>query len=378
MPPVRPVRVLHVMGRLSLDGGVQTVVRGVLSRLDPSRVEAHVVTVRPPFEEDELDRVAASIHPLGIATRPFRTRDRRRIVAGVGRTARRLAPDVVHLHSGTAWFGAAVPVARPRAAIVLEVHDAPGSGRHGRASDALEGWWVRRGGAHALCHSASVRDDVVDRWRPPPRRVVEFPLGIDTSLFVPPTAVSPASPSGGRRTVVAVGRLVASKRFDLAIDAVARLVATGVDAELVIVGQGPTHDALADRAAEAGLGDRVRFVGARFGADLAGIVRSADALVSTSEYEGFGLTVVEAMACGVPVVAMDAGGVAELLAHGGGEVVGAGDVAAMAARLGTLLGDDELRRRTGVAGRRAAEQHYSTDVMARRFTELYERLASST
>lgn len=369
-----PVRVLHVIGRMSPGGGVQIVVRRLARHREPSRVELHIQSIRPLLPQDRLDEVDATLYGIGIRPGTNRLIDRPRILVGVARRIRSLRPDVVHLHSGTAWYAILGRLVDRRPAYLIEVHDAPGSGRHGRLSDRFEGWFVRRLGAVAVCHSTSVRDEVLQRWRPRPEQVVTFPLAVDLDVFRP--GPEPATPPF---VVIAVGRVVPSKRFVLAVRAVADLVERGIDARLVLVGEGPERASVAELAEELGVTDRVHLAGARYGAELAAAVRDAHVLVSTSSYEGFGLTIVEAMACGRPVVAMVAGGVVDLVDDGeNGYLVGADALGDLVERLATLAADPDLRHRMGAAGEHKATSEYSGEQLAAAFTETYEALAQGT
>ena len=105
------------------------------------------------------------------------------------------------------------------------------------------------------------------------------------------------------------------------------------------------------RVRDHGLGDRVRFAGARTGAELDRAYAAADLLVLASHAETYGMVVTEALARGVPVVATDVGGVAEALAGGPGLLVPPGDPAALGAALRAWLGDADLRGRLRGAAR---------------------------
>ena len=123
--------------------------------------------------------------------------------------------------------------------------------------------------------------------------------------------------------------------------------------------------------ATAGLGDAVRFLGFVADADLPALYNAADLYVGASRRydllaEGFGISLVEASACGLAVVAGDSGGVADAVRDGEtGMLVDPDDPAAVAAGITRLLGDAGLRHRMGEAGRRAVETHYNWDRVAR-------------
>lgn len=379
----QPLRVVHLIGRLSPGGGVQVVVRRLAAAVDPSQVDLHVVTMRPDW--DDLSDVPATMHHVGFGGSRYRLRDRLWIMWAMARWVRRLRPDVVQLHSGMAWLGGFARLATPRTPFVLEVHDAPGSGRHGVWTDRVEGWCVRWLGMTAACHSSQVADEVV-RATGSHQRVRRFPLGVDTETFVP----APADRrSEWRRRygidsdvtlAVCVGRPARVKRFDLAIDTVLSARSAGVDLQLVVLG-GAAHDETLRTKVEAlSAGAVVHMWDRRFesDADLAEAIASCDILCSTSEYEGFGLTLIEGMACGLPVVAMAVGGVTDIVVDGvTGYLVPAGDTKEFAERLRQLAESQELRSELGAASRLRAEQQLSVAAMAAAFTDLYRELSTT-
>ena len=157
-----------------------------------------------------------------------------------------------------------------------------------------------------------------------------------------------------------------------AVSTLEALVDADVPAKLMIIGRGSGADELRELALQRGVGDRL-ILRQDVGSDeLPAAVRAADVVISTSEYEGFGLSIVEAMACGVPVVAMAAGGLTDVVdADRTGLLVGPGDVAALTDGLRRLAGDRELRQRFGAAGRERVQEHYTPDAMARSFASAY-------
>lgn len=382
----QPVRVVHVIGRLSSGAGVQIVVRRLVTGASPERLEMHVVTARGRREPDRLEDLPARVHMVGHGG-AYRGAARLKVMWGVARRVRRIRPDVVQLHSGIAWMGLLARVVAPRAAFVLEVHDAPGSGRHGALTDRVEGWWVRFGGATAVCHSTSVEAEVRERWRPPAGRVATFPLAVDTELFRPRSAEDRLRWRHDERIpddvvlAVVVGRLAPSKRFDRAIELVASLAGQGLPVGLVVVGQGAMAEELRDLAVRLGVGDRVWFVGLRQGEELARAYAASDILCSTSEYEGFGLTLIEGMATELPVVAVAVGGVTDLVVDGvTGHLVGpdeadpAGEGRLVSSVRG-LVTDAAARRSLGVAGRQRVLERFGVAAFVESFTELYESVA---
>ena len=146
------------------------------------------------------------------------------------------------------------------------------------------------------------------------------------------------------------------------------------DAELLLVGDGPLRPEVERLVAELGLGERVRLVGNR--SDVPVLLAEAACVVLASDYEGCPLTVLEAMAAGVPVVATRVGGVPELIDDGRtGLLVEPGDESALAAAIGRALAD---RDGLGVAAREEARRRFSRERMAAEIAQLYEEVAAAS
>jgi glycosyltransferase involved in cell wall biosynthesis len=141
------------------------------------------------------------------------------------------------------------------------------------------------------------------------------------------------------------------------------------------VGRDPHGRALLDRARELGVADRVRLLGRVAHERLPELYRSADAVVAVPRYEPFGIVPLEAMACGVPVIASAVGGMLDTVEDGGtGLHVPPDDPAALAAAARRLLADDRLRASMGRAGERRVLQRYTWDQVAEDTETVYRRL----
>ena len=125
-------------------------------------------------------------------------------------------------------------------------------------------------------------------------------------------------------------------------------------------------------AARLGVHEDVHFVGED--PDVARYLRGATALLSTSEFEAFGMAVLEAMACGVPVVATNSGGVREVLNEACGVLLDVGDVEGLADASCRLLADSALARSMGEAGRRRAEEQFGVGKVVSKYEALYKRV----
>ncbi|MGD2045143.1 MAG: glycosyltransferase family 4 protein [Gemmatimonadota bacterium] len=202
-------------------------------------------------------------------------------------------------------------------------------------------------GCPEIAVSESTREDLIRRGLPADRISV-IPNGIDIDLFTPRPEVR-----ADRPTLVFLGRLKEYKRVDLVIDAVHVLADRGVDVDLLIAGEGEQREALRVRAERHGLADRVRLLGFLDEDEKVEVLRRAWIHVLTSPKEGWGISNIEAGACGTPSVVSDSPGLRESVLDGRtGLLVPHGDVAALADAIERLVTDEQLR---GAMGRHARE-----------------------
>ena len=191
--------------------------------------------------------------------------------------------------------------------------------------------------------------------------VIRNGVDLDRPRRTPPPSARPC-------TVVSVGRLRHPKDFATLVRAMAAL-APGT-ARLRIVGDGPDRSAVASEIAGLGLDHAVELLGTRD--DVGDLLADADLFVLSSESEGLPMSVLEAMAAGLPVVASAVGGVPELVRDGEtGTLVPPGDSRALAVAIERLAADPALRERMGAAGHRRAEREFSLDRCRREHLELY-------
>jgi D-inositol-3-phosphate glycosyltransferase len=287
--------------------------------------------------------------------------------ADLARQWRRERPDVVHAHfwmSGVAAVEAAatidVPVALTYHALGVEKR------RHQGSMDTSPGVrcayeaWLARSTDRVLATTQAERRELI-RQGADPERIAVVPCGVDVDLFHHDGRPRPAS-----RRIVCASRLVERKGLADVVRAVAELP----DVELLIAGGPPRPElasnpharALMQLAAELRASDRVQLLGAVAHDDLAELYRSAAAVCCTPWYEPFGLVAVEAMACGVPVIASAVGGLAETVADGAtGVLVPPRDTAAIRDAIERLVGDPAERQAMGeLAARHAARYGWPT------------------
>ncbi|HET9691286.1 MAG TPA: glycosyltransferase [Acidimicrobiales bacterium] len=306
--------------------------------------------------------------------------------AELGRRWADAPPDVVHAHF---WMSgmASLPVCRTLGIPFVQTFHALGTvkRRHQGAADTSPPQRLEVEATLACAADrivATCSDEVFElkRMGANGRRTVVVPCGVNLTRFTPDGPVAPRPP--GVHRLLSVGRLVERKGVGEVIAALAEvpgaelLVAGGPD-RARLAGD-PEAARLAALAADHGVADRVQFLGRVGRDDLPALLRSADAVVCVPWYEPFGIVPLEAMACGVPVVAASVGGLIDSVVDDvTGIHVPPRDHAALVGALGHLLGDEALRRRLGAGGVRRAQTRFGWARVARSTAQVYEDLLAA-
>ncbi|MDP4507818.1 glycosyltransferase [Nonomuraea turcica] len=203
----------------------------------------------------------------------------------------------------------------------------------------------------------------------PERRIMVVPCGVDLTAFCPD---GPVAPRPGGQMILCIGRMVPRKGVDTVIAALHRLPG----ADLVIAGGSPDDEEavrLRELAAAYGLDERVHVIGSVPRAQVPALMRAADVVVTVPWYEPFGMVPVEAMACGVPVVASAVGGHLDTVA-GCGVLVPPRRPRALARALKDVLGDPDKRAGLAAAGARRARERYGWPHVAERTEAVYTQV----
>ena len=226
--------------------------------------------------------------------------------------------------------------------------------------------WKRAGGVYA--NSDGLRALAQSVW--PKGAVGVICNGVDTELFAPSALQSAVNK---RVVILSVGRLIPRKGFHDLIEALGDL--TRFDFEVWIVGDGPERERLTAMAASKGLTERIRFLGIKPQSELATLYRQADIYCLSTLNEGMSNTVLESMACGLPVVTTNVSGNSELVTDNG-FVVQPGDKDALRDGLTRLLSDIELQKSMGKMSRDRAEM-FSWDNVAKQFYQAFSDAVKS-
>ena len=299
------------------------------------------------------------------------------------RLLRTLQPAIVHTHQTVGRYVYPACWAARQKIIVHTVHNIATGEIRSRFWRRFQGWAYRRGVLPVSIAQEVTRTLVQEYGRAP---TLEIPNAIPTERYAPDPArraVWRSQHAVPRDALVftCVAGLRPQKNHRLLLQAFAQAAPQLPDALLLLVGPPDRLDpayaeSLKVLAQELGLGQRVRFLGSR--ADVPDILRASDVFVLSSDYEGNPLSVLEAMAAGLPVVSTAVGGVPELVQHGAtGLLVPAGDAHALAEAMAQLGCNAPLRAAMGNAAWQTALQRFDVRVMSRAYATLYKQLLDS-
>jgi glycosyltransferase involved in cell wall biosynthesis len=282
------------------------------------------------------------------------------------RLCRRIRPDIVHAHSSKA--GALGRVAAALAGVPIRVFTVHGwsfaayEGVAGRLYLGVERL-LRRLTTTAVCVSHAARELGVAARACSPGRTVVIHNAVEVSSFA----------RGRDRNepphIISVGRFAFPKDFSTLVEALATIEEPFRSS---FVGAGPAEAEVAAALRAHGLSSRVELLGNRL--DVPDLLAEADVFVLSSRSEGLPISILEAMAAGLPVVATDVGGVPEAVVdRHTGLLVHLADPDALATALAALVRDPELRRRLGAQGRQRAEQLFDVPRFRAGHIALYRR-----
>lgn len=352
--------VLQVLGRSA--GGIARHVAEITAALDGTG-DIFVHIAGPPDLPVPMPKaVRPVLIPNGVFGHRRARSELRSIIAAV-------QPDVVHAHGLRAGIDSALAAKGSGARVIVTVHNLVRPEVSGRvkalAFKPAERMVVARADrvlavsrdiANALSRGGSGGEiEVLHLGIEPGRQPERSPSDVRREFGL----------AEGAGLIVTASRLSSQKALHVMIEAM-----TGLEATLLISGEGPLEGELRARAAELDVANRVRFLG--FRTDVADMIAAADVFCLSSVWEGVPLAAMEAVQLGTPVVATDVGGTGELIADRvSGRLVPPGDPAALAAAITEVLADEDARRSYAQAARATLARDFSTDRMLERLREIY-------
>lgn len=209
-------------------------------------------------------------------------------------------------------------------------------------------------------------------------KVIPVPNGVDIVKFNPKNDPTPAKEkySLQGKTILFAGRLEPEKGLEQLIRAMPEIIEKHKDAELIIAGNGYLKNKLKSFSRKLGVEDNVKFLGWVPKKDLASLYTAAEIFILPSFYEVFPMAMLEALASGTPVITTNVAGMPDVITDGeNGVLIEPGSSSEITDAVLKLLGDNELRRRMGMAGRKNVEEHFTWDNVTEIITQVYEGMA---
>jgi glycosyltransferase involved in cell wall biosynthesis len=274
--------------------------------------------------------------------------------------------DIVHTHNERPLIYGAPAARLARVACVIHTKHGRGAGNSRRQN------WLAAQAARLTDTFVGVSDDcarLAGEQGVPHNRIVTLHNGIDMHRFAlaGPRLDGPA---------IVVARLCPDKDLATLFRAMAIVIQTAPGFRLEVAGDGPEKSALHQLTEQLNLANHVRFLG--LVRDVPAVMQQARMFVLSSITEGVPLTLLEAMASGLPCVSTNVGGIPEVLRDGvNGLLVPPRDPHALAMAMLRLHGDDEVARRLGTAGRRCVEDHFDIRHMVARYERIYHTACGS-
>jgi glycosyltransferase involved in cell wall biosynthesis len=355
-------------------GGAQTFLLDLVKNLDAQRFVPEVASMHghgvfePAFREAGIKTHSLSPGKMP----PF-------YIPNFIRLMRAGKYDVLHFH----LFGAnlcAKPLAIAAGHPAIIVHDQCNDASRDRnplllAADAL----ANRGADRVIAVSESVRNYLIEREGLSEEKVEMIPNGLDARFFNEATA---AQKLEARKKfcippesllIGGVGRLVPQKNFGAFLKVASLVLVSNPDVHFMIAGSGPMEASLRSEAVSLGLAGHIHFLG--HVSDRATIYQALDILFMPSDFEGTPMTLLEAMASGLPVVASAVDGIAEVCTDGGDALlVPPRDVGGYADAINRMLADDTLRQEIGARARETVLARYDIRQLAAKIEKIYEEV----
>lgn len=362
------MNILFVITKSEL-GGAQTHVDQLSRYLKQNGHVVHVAAFPGGWLHSQAEQAGIPFHPISTLSNsfnPLRGAAAARDILGL---ARKICPDIIHCHSSAAglWTRLAVRNAIPTLFTAHGWGFTPGTPRLRRIALLVAEKLVSRFTALFICVSEYDKHLATKYGIAPPRKIAIIHNGIEAQEH----ADRKSSP--GPIKAVFVGRLADPKDPELLVRALSELPEQVRDAyELQIIGDGPLLAELQKLVTRHAA--NVRLAGALSRENVLRVLSESDIFVLTSRYEGFPISILEAMSMGLPVIASDVGGIPEAVTPACGILVGAGDKNALKNALVYFAENRDSIRQFGEVARRRAENEFSIDSMCEKTVSIYRRI----
>lgn len=359
------MNILYVITRAEM-GGSQVHLLDLLHGFR-DRHELALATGERGFLTEEAARLGVRVHVLPDLVQPLRPHRDVKALLSAYRLIRRTQPDLIHCHTSKAGIIGRAAARMAHVPAVFTAHTwsfAEGTSPLWKLVGTPSEWLAARWSESIIAVSESNRSLALRRRIAPSSKIVTVHNGVLDTLH----RARPGT--NGVPRIVMIARFAGQKNQAQLIQAAAGLQHPF---HLTFVGDGPTRSACETLSRSLGLQDCVEFAGIRTDTDR--ILSESSIFVLATNWEGFPITILEAMRAGLPVVATDVDGVREAVVNGKtGRLFPKGDTSSLCSILQALVTDPATRIRLGQAGRKRYEAEFTRSAMLRKILEVYEQV----
>ena len=370
-------------------GGIARHCNGLARALAHNGHNVHVVTLdfpgAPTYEElngIKVYRASTELgHPNFLTWAFLFNHFLEKKLAGVSRN---VDFDVVHVHDWLTGFAGISFKHQMQKPLVSTIHGTEigrAQGLHNPDSLTIDGieWWTTYEANKIIVTSASMKAEIQGHFRLPQEKIEIVPNGIDTKRYNASVDQSAVKGRYGvhpdEKLVLCVGRLVPQKGIEYLIRAVPQIARRYPNSKFIIVGEGWLRGHLEYIARSTGHQWKITFTGWIQDQELIALLNSADALVVPSIYEPFGIVALEGMAAGVPVVASDVGGLAEIVEHEHtGILAYSRSPESIAWAVGRVLSDPDHSKEMVQNAQEMVQKTYSWEAIAMKTAKIYKEV----
>ena len=362
------IKVLYLVLDMDL-GGLQRIIKLLIERIDKGRFSPYLCC---------LDRGGIFLNEAGMEFMPSYILGRRpgpfdfRLFIRLYKILRSNKIDIIHSQNGCSFYAAlAGRMAGVRGIIHTDHGRLVPDKKVAKLEDRIASMMMER----YIGVSEKLTEYLASQVKISKKKLVTILNGVDTQRFVPweskqkENARKTFGLSNGDKILGTVCRLDPVKNLELLIGSMPAICKVIPNCKVLIVGDGPAESQLRNYAKTIGVDDRVIFVGRS--AEIEKILPIFDLYVNTSLSEGTSMTILEAMSCGLPVVASDVGGNSRLVDNSNGSLFRARDREGFEQKVVDLLINDGSLAELGKASRRKAETNFSFDRVVKQYEELY-------
>ncbi len=375
--PQRPLRLLFLTDSpITVSGGSERFLRNLVNGLAPEQFLIHVVHLcEQPSQAERIHE--ASVSPsVDIRYLPCGAVHSRSGIRAYRALKRRILDEGFHLIQSQHENADVINALLPRGPLdAIRISNRRDTGFLKSRKLRLASRLLNHRFDRIVAPTTAVLDAVAATEGAARRRMLCIPNGVDASRFRPTDATSRTRTRTalgilpGTPLVGCVADLFDVKRHVDLIDAFAQVRAEIPQARLVLIGDGPLRSAIEKRARDRRITDAVHLLGSR--KDIDALLPALDLFVLASDTEGMSNAILEAQACGLPVIATEVGGNTDLVDSTCGQLVAPRDPDALAAAMLALLRDADLCKRMGVAARDRVTSKHSLEAMAHAYASLY-------